>query len=446
MPQPSSSPSQPLLMTIVVSVVTSAVVFVALSFSNILPWGSAVVRQLSGSAGQTSSALSVPQVTSSTLAASEDQTTIAVVKHAQPSVVAVLVNQPTQQLQPQDMSIPMDPFEQFFDGNGQQVPAPQSAPVPGSDNSGSDNGDGASANNGSNVPSTSQVAGGSGFFVSTDGIVVTNKHVVDFQDATFTVLTSDGKKYPATVLATDPVLDLAFLKVSGTGFPVLSFDDSDNLVAGQSVVAIGNALDQFRNTVTKGIVSGLNRRVDAGDDSGADEVIEGAIQTDAAINPGNSGGPLLDLNGNVVGINTAVSQDGQSLGFALPANLISHDAQSVEKTGKIVRPFLGVRYELIDDELVKANQLPVDHGALVVRGDQKDQLAVSPGSPADKAGIVENDIILTVNGTSIDEDHSLSSLIGNFAPGDKVTLTLLHAGKTKTVTVTLDTLKTDSTQ
>jgi S1-C subfamily serine protease len=190
-------------------------------------------------------------------------------------------------------------------------------------------------------------------------------------------------------------------------------------------------------------VSGLNRRIIAGD--GADSgIIEEAIQTDAAINPGNSGGPLLDLNGNAIGLNTAVSDQGQLLGFALPSNIVRRDVESVQKLGRIVRPFLGVRYELITDELVQKNQLSVDHGALIIRGDTKTDLAVAPGSPADKAGLVENDIILEVDGRAVDEEHSLGALIGHHAPGDQVTIKFLHAGAEKTTTVTLDELKTNN--
>jgi serine protease Do len=167
------------------------------------------------------------------------------------------------------------------------------------------------------------------------------------------------------------------------------------------------------------------------------EVIDGAIQTDAAINPGNSGGPLLTLDGNVIGVNTAVSEAGQSVGFAIPINIAKRSIDSVKQNGRIIRPYLGVRYALITSDMATQNSLPVSYGALVVRGTNPGELAVVPGSPADKAGIVENDIILEVDGTKIDSDHSLGSIVLNKQVGDKVSLKVYHKGDTKTVTVTL---------
>jgi S1-C subfamily serine protease len=183
----------------------------------------------------------------------------------------------------------------------------------------------------------------------------------------------------------------------------------------------------------------LNRRIVAEDGSEV-ELIEEAIQTDAAINPGNSGGPLLDLEGSVIGMNTAVSERGQLLGFALPSNSIRRVVESVRRTGRIVRPFLGVRYQIVTKELIVENQLPVDHGALVIRGDRRTELAIAPGSPADLAGILENDIILEIDGMRVDETRSLSSLIARHAPGEEVSIVLFRDGEKQTLKVTLQEL------
>jgi len=349
---------------------------------------------------------------------SESDGTIDVVKKAQTAVVAIAVsaNIPKQARNPTMMQF--DPFDGFF-GPMPSQPTPDDSPS-----------------------SPVQISGGSGFFVTADGLIATNRHVVQnsqYSDdkLTFAVRTFTGKTYPAKVVAVDPVLDLAFLKVEGKDFPFLSVGDSDGLEAGQTVIAIGNALDQFNNTVTRGVVSGLNRRIVAGTGFGS-EVIDEAIQTDAAINPGNSGGPLLDLRGKVVGINTAVSERGQALGFAIPASAVKRDLDSVIKTGRIVRPYMGVRYAMITPEYIKNNQLKVDHGALVLRGNQKSELAVAPGSPADKAGIKENDIILQVDGVDVGDGHSLSSLIGKHVVGDEIKLKIYHAGEEKEVTLKLE--------
>ena len=174
---------------------------------------------------------------------------------------------------------------------------------------------------------------------------------------------------------------------------------------------------------------------------GNQENLDKVIQTDAAINPGNSGGPLLDLSGDVIGVNVAVAQGSQSIGFALPVNTIKGAINSVKSTGKIVRPFLGVRYVAINSEMKDKNNLTVDYGVLVKPGTTTSDLAVIPGSPADKAGIVENDIILELNGTKIDENNSLASLIRGKNVGDVINLKILHKGVEKTVSVTLEATK-----
>mgnify|MGYP001563906725 CR=1 FL=1 len=281
-----------------------------------------------------------------------------------------------------------------------------------------------------------RIGGGSGFLVSADGFIVTNKHVVEDEQAEYSVILRNGETKTAKVLARDPVLDLAILDIDGENYPYATFGDSDALKAGQTVIAIGNALDQFRNTVTKGIVSGLNRHLQAQNNMNT-ETIEEAIQTDAAINPGNSCGPLVDLEGRVVGVNTATSFSGQLIGFALPANLAKRDLAQVQKFGRVTRSFLGIRYLVINEDLVKKNQLTVDYGVLVSRGESRTDLAVIPGSPADKAGIVENDIILSVDETKINEEYSLSSLVGRRSPGDVINVRILRHGEEKDVAVTL---------
>ncbi len=285
--------------------------------------------------------------------------------------------------------------------------------------------------------SKQRVGGGSGFLVSSDGYIVTNKHVVADTDAEYTVVMQDQKTYPATVIALDPSLDLAIMKIEGANFPWIELGNSEEATVGQTVIAIGNALAEFQNTVTKGIISGLNRHLEVGLGSDAG-VIEQAIQTDAAINFGNSGGPLLDLAGKVVGMNTAISESAQSLGFALPSNVISHAFESVRKNGRIVRPWLGIRYIQIDEEVAEKNKLAQDYGVLISKGATKSDLAIIPGSPANKAGLVENDIILECNGHKLDGTRSLSSLIAAFDPGQQVSLKILHEGQEKTIQVTLE--------
>jgi serine protease Do len=283
------------------------------------------------------------------------------------------------------------------------------------------------------------IGGGSGFIVSGDGMILTNKHVVSDGQADYTVLTNDGQKYPAKVLAIDPMQDLALIKISATGsksFPVMALGDSDNLQIGQTVIAIGNALGEFRNTVSVGVVSGLGRTISASGSGGSSETLEDIIQTDAAINPGNSGGPLLNLKGEVIGINTAIAEGGQSIGFTIPINQAKRDIQQVAANGKIVYPFLGIRYTLINADVQSENKFTVDYGAWVQKGSQG-EAAVTAGSPAEKAGIKENDIVLELNNEKITEDNSLSKIIQKYNPGDKVTLKILRDKKEMDIGVTL---------
>lgn len=282
-----------------------------------------------------------------------------------------------------------------------------------------------------------EVGGGSGFLVSEDGYIVTNKHVVADTTAQYAVFTNDGKKYDATVVARDPSLDLAVIKIDGSGFPSLKFGDSDKVEVGQTAIAIGNALAEFRNTVSVGVVSGLARSITASDSMGGRENLDQLIQTDAGINPGNSGGPLLNLSGEVIGVNVAVAE-ANSIGFALSSNSVKNVVDSVKKTGKIVRPYLGVRYIPITADVKQKNNLSVDYGVLVVSGDTDADLAVIPGSPADKAGLQANDIILEIDGKKLDDKTSLQSMVAGKKVGDSISLKLLSKGAEKTVTATLE--------
>lgn len=290
-----------------------------------------------------------------------------------------------------------------------------------------------------------EIGGGTGFIVSKDGLILTNSHVVSDKKADYTVFTNKGKKYKAKVLARDPVRDLAVVKIEAKeSLPVVKLGDSDKLQIGQTVIAIGNALGEFRNTVSVGVISGLGRRVTASGGTSI-ETLENVIQTDAAINPGNSGGPLLNLKGEVIGINFAMAQSAENIGFAIPINRAKEDIKQVETSGKIVYPYLGIWYWNINSDLQKQMDLPIDHGAWITRWNRDQyghwyKMEKSPivaGSAADKAGLKENDIILELNGEKITPKNSLANIIMKYKPGDKVTLKILRKGKEKTITVTL---------
>ncbi|KKT89902.1 MAG: Protease Do [Candidatus Moranbacteria bacterium GW2011_GWC2_45_10] len=284
-----------------------------------------------------------------------------------------------------------------------------------------------------------QIGGGSGFFVSADGMIATNKHVVEDVNAEYTVITNDEKEYPARVLARDPVHDIAIIKIEGEGFPVLPLGDSGSIQIGQTVIAIGNSLGEFSNTVSRGIISGLGRTVIAGTDFGTQtERLTDIIQTDAAINPGNSGGPLIDVKGEIVGMNVAMARGAQNIGFALPINQVKRVTDQVKQTGRISVPFLGVRYIPLSRELQLNNDLPFDYGVLIQRGSSLSELAVIPGSPADKAGLMENDIILEINNRKIDDNNQMGDIISEQRVGDTVTLKIWSKGAEKQIQVVLE--------
>lgn len=290
---------------------------------------------------------------------------------------------------------------------------------------------------------TYQASGaGTGFIITNDGLIITNKHVVSDENAQYKVVLSDGRSFDAEVKSRDPYLDFAVLKIDAKDLPVVELGDSDQMQIGQWVVAVGNALGKFQNSVTVGVISAKNRQIDATDQNGQNsESLDNLLQTDTAINPGNSGGPLINLKGQVIGINTAVASSAQGIGFAIPINSVKGAIDSIKQTGRIVRPYLGVRYVAITPDIAKQNNLSVEYGAMVVRGSGIAQFAVVPGSPADKAGIVENDIILEINGQKIDENHGLVSLVSQAKVGDEVSLKILSKGNEKTVKVKLEEMK-----
>jgi S1-C subfamily serine protease len=337
---------------------------------------------------------------------------VKVVEQSSPAVVSIIVSKDL----PKVIQSPNDLFRQFFGGT--LTPS----------------------TNGETEKQT--IGGGSGFIVSKDGYIVTNKHVVIDEAAEYTVLLNSGDKFVAKVLARDPTNDLAVLKIDAKkDLPTLEFGNSDTLKAGQSVVAIGNALGEFRNTVSTGVVSGLARSITASTGGLGSERLVGLIQTDASINPGNSGGPLLDTAGRVIGINVAIASGAQNIGFALPINQVKETIDSIKKNGRLIRAWLGVRYAPITAEVAKANNLKYDYGALVVKGDQPTDLAVVPGSPADKAGLEENDIILEADGKKITESEPLSLTIARHKPGDLLKLRIFHKDREKDTTVVLEEMK-----
>jgi len=370
---------------------------------------------------------------------SQEYAVIETVRKASPAVVAIVLskNVPTYELVPQE-----SPFSQIFPGFPDfffNTPEYQQKGT-----------------------EKREVGSGSGFLISEDGLIVTNKHVVDKEEVEYTVFTNDGEKHEAEMVDLDPLFDIAILKINFTtqpglpekgeeeektkppfsnrvlGYPFLSLGDSDDLAVGQSVIAIGNALGEFRNTVSVGIVSGLARSIVAGDLSGKREILDQVIQTDAAINPGNSGGPLLDLSGKVIGVNVAIAQGSQNVGFALPINLVKGAIESVQEFGRIIRPFLGIRYVYVDEEVKIKEKLSVDYGILVKRGASEEEPAVVIGSPADKAGILENDVVLEIEGEKITSASVLSSMIRKKKVGEAITLLILRGEEEKTIIVTLE--------
>lgn len=315
----------------------------------------------------------------------EESVVIDVVKKVGPSVVTVAEQPTDQSTSPFDLG----PFSLFGQQYQQQQQGPQNI--------------------------------GSGFIVSSDGYIVTNKHVVSDTGAKYQIITNSDKKYDVQKIYRDPANDIAILKIDpgqnpGQNLPPITLGDSSNLQVGQFVIAIGTALGQFRNTVTTGVISGLGRGITAGDQfQGFAEQLDNVIQTDAAINPGNSGGPLLNSSGQVIGVNTAIAQNGQNIGFALPINIIKDSLNNFNQTGQFNRPYLGVAFKMVNRDLSILNNIP--QGAYVQQ--------VITDSAADKAGIKQGDIIVKIDGQSVTEgNNDLSKIIEKKKVGDTITLTV----------------------
>lgn len=290
-----------------------------------------------------------------------------------------------------------------------------------------------------------QQSAGTGFIISEDGYVVTNRHVIPEDARQVSLVLSDGTelkkvKVVGRTSASDP-LDIAFLKIQdkkGKDLVPAKLGDSSKMDVGDMVVAIGNALGQFQNTVTSGIISGYGRSVEAAGESGGLESLQNLFQTDAAINQGNSGGPLVNANGEVIGINTAVAGGAENIGFSIPINDVQGLIDSVLKEGELLRPYLGVRYLMLTDDLAYQYNLDTTRGAYVVPTTGSGASSVISGSPADKAGLQEKDVITKINDTELNEENSLISVLGKYSVGDTITLTVVRDGDQQTIEATLE--------
>jgi S1-C subfamily serine protease len=272
---------------------------------------------------------------------------------------------------------------------------------------------------------------GSGFIVSQDGLIITNKHVVSDTSATYQVQTNDGHKYDVQQIYRDPLNDLSILKIDASGLKPIPLGDSNSLRLGQTAIAIGTPLGEFTNTVTTGIISGLGRGITAGSPyEGFVEKLDNVIQTSAALSPGNSGGPLLDSSGEVIGVNTAIAEGGQNIAFAIPVSVVKNLLDNFQKRGgSFAMPYLGVRYQMIDRQTAIMNKLP--EGAYVE--------SVVEGSPAEKAGIETDDVIVEVNGQKIStaSGQDLATRVADLQIGQEVDVKLWRDGQEMTLKLTV---------
>ncbi|MGB9726650.1 MAG: S1C family serine protease [Minisyncoccia bacterium] len=280
-----------------------------------------------------------------------------------------------------------------------------------------------------------KISGCSGFFVSKDGLILTNRHVVEDDESSYSVFWNN-QTFPCEIVLKDKVTDLAVLKIEGKNFPYLKLGDSSKIQLGQTVVAIGNALGEFENTVSRGIIAGLSRNLKTASEDGEEELF-GLIQTDAAINPGNSGGPLIDLFGRAIGVNTAVVLGVENIGFAIPINSAKKILNDLRKYGRVKRPSLGIRYYLIDEKLQKEHHLPFSYGAFIIYGLAPNREGIIKGGAADLAGLKEGDIILEIEKQKITKDTNLAHLLSQYSIGDEIKIRYFRKGETKEIVLEL---------
>lgn len=339
---------------------------------------------------------SLPKIQKDVTINNEESVVINVVNKVSPAVVTVSISTTTQAQNYFEIN-PFDPFSPFRQRAGQSQKIEQDI--------------------------------GSGFIIDASGLVVTNKHVVGDTAAKYRVITKDDKTYDVVKIFRDPVNDLAILKINASGLPTVEMGNSDQIKVGQLAIAIGTALGEFRNTVTTGVISGIGRGITAGSPfEGYAERLDNVIQTDAAINPGNSGGPLLNSSGQVVGVNAAVSSEGQNIGFALPINVVRDALDNFNKTGQFDRPYLGIRYKVITRDLAIMNDIP--EGAYIME--------VVAGSPAETAGLAVGDIVTKIDDTKLSGANSeLSKVISSKKVGQTITVTVWTEGKTRDLKITL---------
>lgn len=277
-------------------------------------------------------------------------------------------------------------------------------------------------------PTSTEDSIGTGFIVDENGLIITNSHVVDNEDGDYSVVLNDGRTFEVERINLDPSNDLAILEISARDLPAVTLGDSEALKVGQSAIAIGNALGQFQNTVTVGVVSGVSRQLTAANAYGELQTYENIIQTDAALNPGNSGGPLLNSAGQVIGINVATTRGAENISFAIPVNTLRPVLEGFLAEGRIIKPYIGVSYTMITREIAALRNLP--EGAFITR--------IFNDSPADTAGLERADIVTKIGGEDVTSQNSLGSIIGKKKVGDKVELVVDRDGEEVRITVTLE--------
>jgi serine protease Do len=280
-----------------------------------------------------------------------------------------------------------------------------------------------------------QVSNCSGFFISSEGLILTNRHVIDEEGAQYEVVWQHHH-YDCDILVKDEATDIAILKINAKNTPYLKLGDSDKLKLGQTVIAIGNALSEFENTVSRGIISGLSRKIET-DLEDKNKKFSGLIQTDAAINPGNSGGPLIDLKGRAIGINMATVLGVENIGFAIPINQAKRILRDYQKYGKFYRPSLGIRYLIVTPQLKEEHHLNSDYGAFIIFESIPGQKGIVPNGLAQKAGLKEGDIILAINNRKIINQDSISEILNDLHYGDEIKITFLRGKETKTAAIIL---------